>query len=127
VNESGGRVRHSPVVRTPAEVFDDHLRRRRAGDVDGDVAANYAVDVVLVDLYGVRHGHEGVRRQAAQLERELPNASFEYSATHVAGDVAYLAWRAEADGAVVRHGADSFVIADGRIRAQTIFYRVQDG
>jgi hypothetical protein len=113
-------------MRTPEEVLHDHLRRAAAGDVEGDITANYARDVVLVDSEKVRHGHDGVRDAAAQLAAELPKAAFEYVTTRVAGEIGYLVWRAEAEGARVCHGTDTFVIRDGLIRAQTFYYRVTD-
>jgi hypothetical protein len=111
-------------MRTPEEVLEDHLRRAKAGDVEGDIRANYAEDVVLIDREKVRHGHEGVLDAAKQLATELPGASFEYVTTHVADEIAYLQWKASADGASVEHGTDTFVIRDGLIRAQTWYYRV---
>jgi hypothetical protein len=112
-------------VRTPREILDDHLARALVGDVEGDVRANYAEDVVLVDREKVRHGHEGVFAAARQLAAELPDASFEYVTTHVAGEIGYLQWTASAAGAAVDHGTDTFVIRDGLIRAQTWYYRVK--
>jgi ketosteroid isomerase-like protein len=111
-------------MRSPDEVFHDHLRRASAGDVEGDIHANYAEDVVLVDREMVRHGHEGVRDAARQLAEELPEASFDYVTTHIDGEIAYLQWTARATGASVEHGTDTFVIRDGLIRAQTWYYRV---
>lgn len=40
----------------------------------------------------------------------------------VADDVGLLAWTAEADGARVDGGVDSFVVRDGHVVAQTIWY-----
>jgi hypothetical protein len=34
------------MARTTLEVLTDHLNRRQAGDVEGDLAANYGDDVV---------------------------------------------------------------------------------
>lgn len=90
------------------------------------MAANYAEDVILVDRETVRRGHEGVFDAARQLADELPDASFEYVTTQVAGEIAYLQWTATARGASVEHGTDTFVIRDGLIRAQTWYYRVTD-
>lgn len=46
-------------------------------------------------------------------------------ARNYAADVGFLEWTARAaDGSRVEDGADSFVIRDGRIRAQTIHYTV---
>jgi hypothetical protein len=113
-------------MRAPEDVFEDHLRRAREGDVEGDVRENYAADVVLVDREKVRHGHEGVFDAARQLAAELPHASFEYVTTRVVGEIAYLVWTATAQGARVEHGTDTFVIRDGLIRAQTWYYRVTE-
>ena len=112
-------------MRSAAEVIEDHLRRAKEGDVEGDVRSNYAEDVILIDRETVRHGHAGVLDAARQLADELPGASYEYVTTHVAGDVGYLQWRATARGARVEHGTDTFVVRDGLIRAQTWYYRVE--
>ena len=113
-------------MRTPHQVLDDHLRRAKAGDVEGDVRANYADDVILIDRETVRHGHAGVLDAARQLAAELPDASYEYVTTHVHGEIGYLQWSATARGARVEHGTDTFVIRDGLIRAQTWYYRVEN-
>lgn len=110
--------------RTTADVLDDHLSRAGRGDVDGDLAANYSPDVVVVSNHGVEHGHEGARRLADLLARQLPGARFTYRLRLVADDVALLSWTAQADGARVDDGVDSFVVRNGRVVAQTIWYSV---
>jgi hypothetical protein len=112
-------------MRTTREVLDDHLRRAKEGDLDGDVRANYGEDVILIDREKVRRGHDGVRDAAGQLAGELPDASYEYVMTAVEGEYAYLQWTATARGARVEHGTDTFVVRDGLIRAQTWYYRVE--
>jgi hypothetical protein len=124
VARSGGRTR---ARRSPEEVLHDHLRLRAAGEAEEDIATNYAEDVVVVDRHEIRHGHEGVRDAVAALAEHLPDARFEYVTTHIAGEIGYLEWCAEADGRHVQYGADSFVIRDGVIQAQTLYYRVQNG
>lgn len=111
--------------RTTLEVFEDHLERARRGDVDGDLRANYAPDVLLVSAYGIEHGPAGARRLADLLEEQLPGAQFGYTLELVEGDIALLEWTATADGAEVVDGVDSFVVRDGRIVAQTIHYTVR--
>jgi hypothetical protein len=111
--------------RSTADVFHDHLERARRGDVDGDLQRNYAPDVVVLSAYGVEHGHDGARRLADLLERQLPGAQLAYPLTLVERDVALLEWTATADGARVDDGVDSFVVRDGTIVAQTIHYTVQ--
>jgi ketosteroid isomerase-like protein len=110
--------------RSPEEVLHDHLRLRAAKDFETDLATNYADDVVVIDRYEVRHGTDGVRDAVDKLRKVLPGAHYEYVTTHLAGDIGYLEWRAQADGASVEYGADTFLIRDGLIRAQTLYYRV---
>ena len=75
---------------------------------------------------GVFRGHEGVRQLKQRLDRDLPGARYRYQACVVDGEVAFLEWSAEAaDGGGVCDGADSFVIRQGRIVAQTIHYTVR--
>jgi hypothetical protein len=57
--------------------------------------------VVILSSDGVRRGHDGLREQASKLQRELPNCTFHYGTRLVEGEVAFLEWSAEADGACV--------------------------
>lgn len=107
-------------------MLEDHLRRRLRGDIEGDLAANFAAGVVVLSKDGVHHGHDGVRHTAALLAELLPDASFSYDLLRAEGDYALLSWSAEAaNGARTRFGADSFVVGDGFIIAQTIHYEVE--
>lgn len=110
--------------RTASEVLDDHLALAAAGDWQTDLERNVADHIVVLTGFGVFEGRDQVRILAELLDAQLPNARFEYTAVVVRGDVGFLEWRADADGARVRDGADSFVIRDGRIVAQTIHYTV---
>ncbi len=56
--------------------------------------------------------------------QELPQATFQYRTRLVDGEMAFLEWTAQAEGTEVKDGADSFLIRDGRILAQTIHYTV---
>jgi hypothetical protein len=114
-------------ARAPEEVLRDHLRRRQRGDLEGDLAANYAADVIVLSKDGAYRGHDGIRQTAAILRDLLPNAEFGYDLMRVEDGVALLGWSATVDGRTrVRGGADSFLIRDGRIAAQTIHYAVED-
>jgi hypothetical protein len=111
-------------MRTTREVFEDHLQLAKDGDLETDLARNYAEDVVVFMPEGIYRGHEGVRQLALRLVDELPSAQVEYTTLLSEGEVAFLEWRADARGAVVTDGADSFVVRDGKIVAQTIHYTV---
>ncbi len=112
-------------VRTPREVFDDHLRLAQERAVDADLARNFDPDCVVLTGRGTFHGHAGLRRLARMLDDELPRGRWNYRVRLVQGGVAYLEWSADSGDAIVDDGADSFVIVDGRVVAQTIHYTVR--
>ena len=111
--------------RLAEEVLEDHLRESRSGSLEDDLARNYAEDVVLLTGRGLHRRHDGVRELNRILMDALPNARFEYRTQLVHGEMGFLEWTAEADGARVEDGADSYLIRSGRIIAQTIHYTVK--
>ena len=113
-------------MRTTTEVFEDHLAKRLAGDVEGDIQDNYSADVILLTGTGTFEGHDGVRKSAKELDEYVGNIPYEYNHTLVKGDYAFLEWTAKGDGKKVTDGADGFVIKDGRIICQTIHYTVSE-
>lgn len=112
------------MTRTTAEVFDDHLRRRAEGRLEEDLQQDYSDNVILLCEFGVMCGREAVRQSAVRLGLQLPNGKFEYLARHVQDEYAFLKWRADSDTFRVEHGADSFVIRDGRIVMQSVYYQL---
>jgi hypothetical protein len=112
-------------ARSAREVFDDHLRLAAEHRFGEDLARNVSPSCVVLERRGVFRGHAGVRELARWLEDELPGARFTYTNQLVEGRVAFLEWTAAARGALVRDGADSFVIEQGWIVAQTIHYTVE--
>ena len=63
---------------------------------------------------------------AQMLGEELPeHEAFQYTYTSVEGRMAFLEWAYEDSAARVRDGADSYLIEDGKIVAQTIHYTVE--
>lgn len=112
--------------RSPQEVFDDHLQLAGEHRFEEDIERNVAPDAVILDRRGVFHGRDGARHLARLLEEELPDAPYEYTTRLLEGRVAFLEWTADAEHTRVRDGADSFVIEDGWIVAQTIHYTVED-
>ncbi len=110
--------------RSTQEVFEDHLEKRSKGLVEEDIATNYAEDVVVLTGIGTYRGHDGIRQAAANLDHYLPDASFTYTTKRVEDAFAFLEWHGESPKGRVCDGADSFVIRNGRIIAQTIHYTV---
>jgi hypothetical protein len=112
--------------RSTADVVEDHLRLRLQGNLDADLLRNYSEYVVLLTMNSNLRGHEAIRHSAARLAEQLPNAKFEITATRTAGAFALLVWRAVSDRCRVECGADSFIVRQGKIQAQTIHYRLLD-
>ncbi|OII65842.1 SnoaL-like polyketide cyclase [Streptomyces sp. CC53] len=111
--------------RSPREVFEDHLRLAAEHRFEEDIARNVSPDCVVLERRGVFRGHPGVRELARLLAEELPDAPYTYTNRLVDGRVAFLEWTAETARSRVRDGADSFLIEDGWIVAQTIHYTVE--
>jgi hypothetical protein len=81
--------------RSAADVLSDHLRRRRDGDLDGDLRHNYHPEVRLLSAEGIHYGHAGVRTLAGILRTYLPEGGYRYRQKLVCGDLAMLVWSAQ--------------------------------
>ncbi|MFC7403681.1 nuclear transport factor 2 family protein [Georgenia alba] len=115
------------MTRGTREVLESHLAHREDGDLEGDLTENYHPDVVLLSWgEGTDRGHDGVRHRAEVLSSYLGHGAFRYEELLVEGEIGMLRWSGEADEVRVRHGVDSFVVRDGRIVAQTIYYVAGD-
>lgn len=112
--------------RSTTEVFEDHLRLAGEHRFEEDIERNVSPDIVVLERRGIFRGREGVTELARLLEEELPGAPYVYTNRLVAGRIAFLEWTSEAEHTRVRDGADSFVIEDGWIVAQTIHYTVEE-
>jgi SnoaL-like protein len=115
-------------------VLDDHLniaqRWGKGADIErvvqDDLDRNVVEDIVVLTNRGTFHGHDGVMELAQMLGEELPeHESFEYTHTSVEGRIAFLEWAYEDAATRVHDGADSYLIEDGKIVAQTIHYTVE--
>ena len=115
------------MIRSVRDVFEDHLRLRACGDLETDLERNYSNDVILLCETGPLIGRDALRWSARRLGLQLPGAEFEFPSKQVQGEYALLIWTAQSAKFEVDYGADSFVIRDGRIVAQTIFYRLSRG
>jgi len=128
--------------RTAQEVLDDHLNLAEHWGAEGDIERiaeedieriveedlrrNVLEDIVILINRGTFRGHEGARQLAQMLAEELPeHRSFEYTYRAAEGRMAFLEWAYEDAHRRVRDGADSYLIEDGKIVAQTIHYTVE--
>lgn len=114
-------------MRGTREVLEAHLALRAAGDLERDLAENYAADVLLLSWgEGVQHGIDGVRRLAGVLRSYVAAGTYTYDRLVVAGEMGMLRWRARDGATHLDHGVDSYVVRDGRIVAQTIAYAITE-
>jgi hypothetical protein len=128
--------------RTAQEVLDDHLNlaedwgtqegAERIAEEDlerafeEDIRRNVSEDIVILINRGTFRGHEGVRQLARMLFEELPERNtFEYTYKAVEERMGFLEWAYEDAYVRVRDGADSYLIENGKIVAQTIHYTVE--
>ncbi len=112
--------------RSAGEVFEDHLRLAGEHRFGEDIERNTSPDIVILERRGIFRGRDGAKELARLLEEELPQAPYVYTNRLIEGRVAFLEWTAEAEHSRVRDGADSFVIENGWIVAQTIHYTVEE-
>jgi ketosteroid isomerase-like protein len=110
-------------TRTPEEVFAHHGQALGAEDLD-EIVADYTEDAILVVQKKVYRGRDGARQVFTQLLSDVPQAQWKLE-TVFADDLLYLEWKATGGGRKAEDGVDTFVFADGMIRAQTIVYTVQ--
>ena len=108
--------------RTTEEVFLDHLELRKLGRLEQDIKRNYDEHVLIVSNVGTFYGHDGVRHSAHLLGLLLPTIKYKFDTLLVRGQVAFEEWEAEASRVEVHHGIDAFVISNGKIKIQTIWY-----
>lgn len=108
--------------RSTAEVFMDHLHQRYLGDIECDLKRNYSKDVIMVENYGIFHGFDGVRQSAKILNQLVPTSKYKMDNLVFNKDNAFESWSVDADGVKVTDGIDAFIIRDGKIQVQTIYY-----
>lgn len=108
--------------RSTAEVFMDHLHQRYIGDIECDLKRNYSKDVIMVENYGIFHGFDGVRQSAKILNQLVPTSKYKMDNLVFNKDNAFESWSVDADGVKVTDGIDAFIIRDGKIQVQTIYY-----
>lgn len=112
--------------RTTEEVFMDHLQMRKEGRLEDDLKRNYHKDVVIVSNYGTFYGWEGVRQSASILGKLVPSRKYNMDALTFAGEMGFEGWTVHDNKVHVHDGIDAFIIRDGKIIVQTIWYSVTD-
>lgn len=112
--------------RSAQEVFEDHLQLASDGKLEKDIERNVAEDIVLLTNYGTFHGHAGVREAAELLDKQLQGQNYDYKIKLCHDKMCFLHWTGNSDKSSIPDGADSFLIENGKIKVQTIFYTVKE-
>jgi hypothetical protein len=108
--------------RSTTEVFMDHLHQRYIGNIECDLKRNYSKDIIMVENYGIFHGFDGVRQSAKLLDKLVPTRKYRMDKLVFYKDKAFEVWSVDADGVKVTDGMDAFIIRNGKIMVQTIYY-----
>jgi hypothetical protein len=111
-------------TRSTRHVIEDHLRRRAAGDLEGDLRTNYHDGVVLLHPDGDLRGRDGVRQLARQLNRYECDGSFRCHRLITADEIAIMEWSGLGGrtDTLTLEGTESFIVRGGLIVAQTIHF-----
>lgn len=113
--------------RSAQEVLKSHLDLRKQGKTEEDIEQNYDKKCIILSSYGVFRRHSGVKKSARLLSKHIPDAEFTFQNILCDEETALLEWtaRSKTTTASIKDGADSFVIRNGLIVAQTIHYSVK--
>lgn len=111
-------------TRTTKEVLQDHLELSKNGSIEEDLKKNFSKDLILLSTHGIYNGHSGLKELNERLIHEFPEAEFKYTNFLVKGEIGFLEWTAKSEYAQVDDGADSYIVRNGLIIAQTIHYTV---
>lgn len=112
------------MVRTPQEVFGDHLASIARRDVDA-IVKDYAENAALLTAQGALEGPTGAAQFYAQVLQSFPDLELQVTSTVYAKD-ALLVWRtATASAGHVEDGVDTFTFGDGQILHHTLSFTIQ--
>ena len=107
---------------SPQQVVEQHAAAVTAGDIVR-IMADYADGAILV---APERTHAGKMAVQAFFERTLasyPNLTTTVESFTVQGDTVLVSWSGEADTATITEAVDSFVIQDGTILRQTVWFK----
>jgi ketosteroid isomerase-like protein len=111
---------------TTRAVLDHQMEAFGAGSAD-EIIKDFAEDAVLIRPEAVFRGRDAIHGVYSEMFAGLfkPDSyDFELVAEHVAGEYAYIAWRASNAESDVVMGTDTFVVREGKIVAQTYCARI---
>ncbi len=110
---------------TTNDVLDRHLKCFGENNLDG-VLADYSSDAVLLTPGGPLKGPDAIKPffEAFFSEFAKPGTSFSMREQFVEGDYAFILWSAETADNSYEDAADTFVVQDGKIVAQSFAAKI---
>lgn len=108
--------------RTSAEVLQDHVELRELGELEEDLRRNYHPEVLVLTGRRVFKGHDGVRESAALLAKAVDPESYRFRTLVIGDRMGFAELTASGEDVEIRDGVDSYLVEDGLIKAQTIYY-----
>ena len=107
-------------TRSPVEVVRRHLDGVASGQVAA-MAADYALDAVLVRPDGERHGWRAIADYFDTVPERLGDGVVVFDGVETEGDTgANVPWRIERAGQTIAAGTDTYTVVEGRIRRQVV-------
>jgi hypothetical protein len=113
-------AREDRKVASTKSIIDHHLKCFAEGDLDG-ILSDYAPNAVLFTPAGPLKGEDAIRPLFQRMIAEFgkPGAAFNLMQQFIEADYAYILWTAETADNVYELATDTFVVRDGKIRAQS--------
>lgn len=112
-------------MRTKEEVLKNHLELSKKGSIEDDLQKNFSKSLILLTTDGIYKGHAGLKELNKMLIRDFPEAEFNYTNFLFEDEIAFLEWTANSDNSQIDDGADSYIVRNGLIIAQTIHYTIR--
>ncbi|MFT5705459.1 MAG: ketosteroid isomerase-like protein [Shewanella sp.] len=103
------------------KLIEEHLSALQRGDLNA-VLADYSDDAILIFSGGIIEGKEALSGLFNQFLSEIIPADktqWNVGVVTVARDIGYVKWTAVSDTHKIDFASDTFIIADGKIVAQT--------
>ncbi|NOZ49480.1 MAG: hypothetical protein GXP37_05440, partial [Chloroflexi bacterium] len=115
----------APPTRTVQEVFDHHKAAFQAKDM-AMLMEDYADDAALVLMDGPAMGKEAIQATFEGFFTAFPGLEITLWETIAYDNVLMLHWTAKSDMSTFPTGVDTFVIEDGKIQRQTVWFEKVD-
>lgn len=112
---------------TTREVFDHHFKALGKGDLD-ELLSDYTDDSIVIVTEGVVRGRSAIRELfGGYLSTLMKPGTYEFGLDklHVDGEVVFVMWHANCQGADITFASDTFIIRNGKIAVQTVAAKLE--